>query len=123
MKDKRLYLKIACLLELVYIISMTIYCLFFNKINDSVIANMFLLIISLYINWILYKESEKPVDELKNNKRKVILASIWFFLSPVLPGILGFIFLNSISDKKNIMLPKVNHENKKYLHTLNRLFY
>ena len=113
MQDKRLYLKIACLIEIIYIISMSIYYLFFNKIDDSVIANIFFLIISLYINWILYKESKKPIDELESNKRRVILASIWFFLNPVLPGIFGFIFLNSISDKKNIMLPKVNHESKK----------
>lgn len=55
MKDKRLYLKLACLLEFIYVFVMLIYNLFFNKISDQVIAKVFLLLIGLFINIMLYK--------------------------------------------------------------------
>ena len=62
MKDKRLYLKLACLSEFIYVFVMLIYNLFFNKINDQVIANVFLLLIGLFINIMLYKESKKDIE-------------------------------------------------------------
>lgn len=112
MKDKRLYLKLACLLEFIYVFVMLIYNLFFNKINDQVIAKVFLLLIGLFINIMLYKESKKDIRYLKENRKKVIFASIWLFFEPVLPGILCFIFLKSISPKKEVKLPLIEDTKK-----------
>lgn len=114
MKDKRLFLKLAYSLEFIYIIYMLVYYLFFNKANDLVMAKVFLLIISLFINIMLYKESKKDIEYLKNNRRKIIFAGIWLFFEPVIPGILCFLFLKSISTKKEVKLPimKENEKNK-----------
>ena len=106
MKDKRIYLKLACLLEIFYIFLMLFYYLFFTKYSDEVLANVFFLIISFVFTVLLYKESKKDINNLKKNKFIVLLASIWLFFDPVIPGILGFIFLSKISDKKKIELPK-----------------
>ena len=111
MKDKRIYLKIACIIELIYIIGNVIYNLFFNKTKEEVIAVIFMQIISLFFTYILYKESKKEISYLKNNKMKLIICSIWFLLDPVITGVLGFIFLNSLKEKKEIELPKIK-ENK-----------
>ena len=51
MKDKRFLLKIAGLIEIVYVLVMVFYYLFFNKFSDEVLAYLFMLIIGL-----LFKE-------------------------------------------------------------------
>lgn len=110
MKDKRNIIKLACILEGIYIISMMIYCLFFRKMNDEVMANLFMLIISTIVTIMLYKESKKDIKVLKENKLKILMGSIWLFLEPVIPGILGFIFLSQISDKKKINIPVIKEK-------------
>lgn len=116
MKDKRNYLKIACLIELIYIVGIIIYNIFFIKSKDEVIAVIFMQIISLFITYILYKESKKDIKYLKNNKLKIIACSIYLFIDPVIPGILGFIFLSSLKPKKKLVLPSINNEITKYTH-------
>lgn len=110
MKDKRLYLKIACLIEVIYIFGMLFYYLFFEKFGDEVLANLFLLAISMVFTIILYKESKKDIKVLKQNKLKILFASIWLFFEPIIPGIIGFAFLSKISDKKIVKLPEVKEE-------------
>lgn len=107
MKDKRNYLKIACFIEMIYIICMVIYNLFFVKFNNEVMANLFMLSISLFFTIILYKESKKDFNYLKDNNMKILLCSIWMFFEPIVPGILGFFFLSSLKDKKQNKLPEV----------------
>lgn len=109
MKDKRNYLKIASGLEIIYIFSMLIYYVFFTKYSDSVIANVFLLVIDLFLTFVLYKESKKEIKNI--NKTYVLFISIWFFLEPIITGILGFMFLNSIKEKKKVLLPEIKEEN------------
>lgn len=109
MKDKRNYLKVASILEIVYIFSMLIYYVFFTKFSDSVIANGFLLVIDLFLNIILYKESKKEIKNI--NKTFVLFISIWFFLEPIITGVLGFMFLSSIKEKKKVILPEIKKEN------------
>lgn len=109
MKDKRNYLKVASILEIVYIFSMLIYYVFFTKFSDSVIANGFLLIIDLFLTIVLYKESKKEIKNI--NKTYVLFISIWFFLEPVITGVLGFMFLSSIKEKKKVILPEIKKEN------------
>lgn len=110
MKDKRNYLKVASIFEIVYVIGMFIYYLFFKKFNDEVIANSFLLIISLYFSILLFKESKKSIDEIKKHSMKIRLISIWLFMDTIIPGILGFMFVSSLNEKKKIELPIIKQE-------------
>lgn len=110
MKDKRNILKLACIIEVLYIISMMTYYLCFKKFNDEVISNVFMLIISTVITALLYLESKKDIEIIKKSKLKTLMCSIWLFLDPVIPGILGFIFLSSISDKKRQTLPDMKEK-------------
>ncbi|HIU40089.1 MAG TPA: CPBP family intramembrane metalloprotease [Candidatus Aphodocola excrementigallinarum] len=115
MKDKRFLLKIAGLIEIVYVLVMVFYYLFFNKFSDEVLAYLFMLIIGLFFGIVLFKESKRSIDELKQNKAKVVISSIWLFLEPVIPGILGFIFLSTLSDKKKSNLPVIKEDKKSVL--------
>ncbi len=110
MKDKRNYLKLACLLEIIYVVFMLVYYVFFTKFNDEVLASVFMLLIGLGFAFVLYGESKKDINHLKENKIKVIIASIWLFLEPIIPGIFGFVFLSSIGDKKTNKLPLMKDE-------------
>ncbi len=110
MKDKRNILKIACLLEVIYVLVMMVYYLFFIKEKEEMIAGIFMLIIGVVVTSILYKESKKEIDLIKKNKTAILLCSIWLFFEPIIPGILGFIFLGSISDKKKVKLPEIKEE-------------
>ena len=67
MKDKRILLKLGALLETVYIILNFIYYFSLNKINDEVIANIFLLAICACFAVTLYKESKRDINELKKS--------------------------------------------------------
>lgn len=107
MKDKRILLKLGALVEVIYIIITFIYYFSLKKINDEVIANIFLLVISAFFTVTLYKESKKDINVIKKNKSKVIISSIWLFLTNVIPGLFGFMFLLLISDKKKSKLPLV----------------
>ena len=113
MKDKRNYLKLACILEIIYIVVMIIYNLFFTKIGDKQIANLFFSIISIICTIIMYKESKHDTEYLKSNNLKILIVSIYMFIDSIIPGILGFMFLSSIKDKKKITLPCIRHNNSK----------
>ena len=95
---------------IIYTIVMMVYYILKGKLTDEVIANLFILIIGFIVGVLLFKISLKNIDEIKKNKVKVLFLSIWLFLDPVIPGILGFIFLSSISDKKRENLPKVKEK-------------
>ena len=112
MKDKRFLLKIASILEVIYVLVMACYYLFFNKFSDEVLAYLFMLIIGLFFAFILFKESKRSIDELKQNKAKVVISSIWLFFEPIIPGVLGFIFLSTLSDKKKTNLPDIKEDKK-----------
>lgn len=107
MKDKRMLLRVGSIIEIIYTIVMMVYYILKGKLTDEVIANLFILIIGFIVGVLLFKISLKSIDEIKKNKVKILFLSIWLFLDPVIPGILGFIFLSSISDKKRENLPKV----------------
>ena len=67
MKDKRNILKIACLLEVIYVLVMTVYYLFFIKEKEEMIAGIFMLIIGVVVTSILYKESKKEIGGILSN--------------------------------------------------------
>ena len=46
------------------------------------------------------------------NKIKIIISSIWLFIDPVIPGVLGFLFIFLISDKKKNNLPVIEEEKR-----------
>ena len=110
MKDKRMLLRVGSIIEIIYTIVMMVYYILKGRLTDEVIANLFILIIGFIVGVLLFKISLKNIDEIKKNKVKVLFLSIWLFLDPVIPGILGFIFLSSISDKKRENLPKVKEK-------------
>ncbi len=115
MKDKRNYLKAACILEVIYIITMFIYYLFVIGLKSETIASIFMLLISTFFTIILYNESKKDISYLKTNNIKILIFGIWMFLESIIPGILCFFFLSSIKEKKKIDLPMIKQEkvNKK----------
>ena len=114
MKDKRTLLKIAGILELIYAIGNIIYYLFFKKLGDEAFANIFLSCVGIFFAITMLTESKKDIKFLKESKTKIIIASVYTFLDSIIPGILGFIFLNYINDKKKAKkkanLPKVKEE-------------
>lgn len=114
MKEKKSYLKVACLLELIYLVISLIYSIFYIKNTEEVIANVFMILISFKILTMMYSESKKTIKELKQNRIKLIICSIWMFMDCIVPGVLGFIFLKQFSTKKDFKLPVVK-ENKKTL--------
>lgn len=110
MKDKRTYLKLAYIIQIIYILIMSVYYIFFTSFNDEVIANLFFLLIGMFFAIIIYKESKKDISYLKDNKLKILIAGIWMFLEPIIPGVLCFLFLNSLKDKKNTELPLIKEK-------------
>lgn len=113
MKDKRYYLKLACALESSYIIVMVIYNLFFTKIGDKQIVNLFFYVISIICTIVMYKESRHDIKYLKDNNIKILISSIYMFIDSIIPGILGFMFLSSLKEKKKLNLPDIKEENTK----------
>lgn len=123
MKDKRMYLRLACLFETVYIVCMLVYYVFFKKYSDEVLAGLFLLIIGAFFTIMLYSESKKDITDLKKSKLKVLVASVWLFFEPVIPGILGFVFIGSLSDKKRKPLPDVKTSKVSTLDVVKSFFF
>lgn len=113
MKDKRNLLKIASLLEIIYVVINVVYYLLSNKPNEEIMANLFFSFVNLIIAFILFKESKKEIIFLKKNKMIIIFCSIWLLMDSIIPGILGLLFINSISDKKHNSLPENEYLNKK----------
>lgn len=112
MKDKRIYLKIASVIEFVFAFSMIIYYVVSAKeVNDTVLGNSFMLLIGIASSIIMFRESFKDIEVLRKNKAKIVICSIYMFLDSIVSGILGFIFLRSISNKKNIALPNIKQKN------------
>ena len=104
MKDKRKILKIASLFEFVYVLIYIFYYLSKGKINEEVIANLFLLLINLLVSIIIFKESKKELKDI--NKFKIFISGIILLLNSVIPGVFCFLFLTLIKDKKEDELPK-----------------
>lgn len=95
---KNILLKIACLLEFVFIL-ITLISSLTSKLDDAVIFQLFILLIDIILLIILFKESFKEENYFIKNNLKVKLISIWFFIETIIPGILGFIFMGRISKK------------------------
>ncbi len=112
MKDKRLYLKLAYVTEFIYIFIALIYYLFFVENSDEKIANLFFLAINFVLAIMLYKESKKDIDYLKENRFIIIISGLFFFFDSILPGILCYIFLRNIKTKKDVKLPIIKKEKK-----------
>ena len=109
MKNKKNLLYISIILELIYTLIMGGYYIYLNKFNDEVIANLFLLAINLFFTFILYIESKKDVEYLKNNRSKLIISGIWMLCNNVVPGVLVLYFVSSLKENK-ITIPEVKKE-------------
>jgi len=108
MKDKRNLLKIASIIEVIYVLIMALYYILKVDSKEEIIANLFFLAIGFVVSIILYKESKKDVNVLKKNNMKILLCSLWLFFEPIVPGVLGFCFLYLIKDKKKeAKLPEI----------------
>lgn len=113
MKDKRVLLKIASILGIIYSIGSLLYILLFNKLGDNTIINIFFTMLSIYISSNLYIQSKKNIEELKKNSNLLIILSAYLLIDSIIPGILGFVFLYQIKDKKKkkeYLLPKVEEK-------------
>lgn len=110
--EKKSYLKIACLLELIYLVISLIYSIFYIKNTEEVIANVFMILISFKILTMMYSESKKTIKELKQSRIKLIICSIWMFMDCIIPGVLGFLFLKQFVKKKDLKLPLVKEDKK-----------
>ena len=111
MKDKRNILKIAAILQFLYVCIIIFYSLMFIKNSDEKLANIFLNIINFGFGIILYKLSGKEIEYFKNNKLLLYITSFWLLLDSFIPGVLGIYFLKSISEKKELRLPDVSESN------------
>ena len=110
MKNNKKILNIAVIFQYIYTVVMFMYSIFFCELKDDVIANLFLLAIGLIINIVLHKESKKDISYLKENKIKVLFCGIYLFLQTVIPGILVFMFLSSLNEKKEKKLPIIKEK-------------
>ena len=118
MKDKRNLLKIAYIFNIIYILLFIIYSLFFIKINDSVKVNIFIRILEIIPTVILYRQSKYEINYIKNNKLPIIICGIWLVFDPFITGVLCFIFLSKIKEKKINKIPEIKHnksQKKDYL--------
>lgn len=115
MKDKRWLLKTASFLQLAYAIISAIYYLTSNKPKDEVFANLFFSFLNLIIAFLIFNESKKDIETLRKNKSIMVFCSIWALIYSIIPGILGLVFISSISEKKNKVLPKNEYEKDKHL--------
>lgn len=110
---KNILLKLSCLIEFVFII-ITLGSILVNNINDEAIFQLFVLLIDIILLIVLFKESFKEEKYFVKNNLKVKFISIWFFIETIIPGILGFIFLNRISKKykenDSDKLPRIKEE-------------
>ena len=111
MKNKRNILKIAAILQFLYVCIIIFYSLMFIKNSDEKLANIFLNIINFGFGIILYKLSSKEIEYFKNNKLLLYITSFWLLLDSFIPGVLGIYFLKSISEKKELRLPDVRESN------------
>lgn len=102
------FLKMEYISGFILIPILMLYYFLFDKNKDSMLANNFLMLISLILNFILLKESKKDIKSISNIK--VTLISIWLFLTAIIPGIFGFIFLASGKEKKKVLLPEIMEE-------------
>ena len=102
------FLKMEYITGFILIPIIMLFYFLFDKNKDSMLANNFLMVISLILNIILLKESKKEVKNISNIK--VILISIWLFLTAIIPGIFGFIFLASGKEKKKLLLPEIKED-------------
>lgn len=107
MKDKRLLLRIASIIEFIIATMSILIYIKESKNIEEMTANIFLAILDIIVAIILLLQSRKTLGYLKNNKLIVAFCSIWLFVESIIPGIFGFIFLNMIKDKKSKQLPIV----------------
>ena len=107
MKDKRNLLKVACIIEIIYVLLSIIYSILNIKIKDQLLAELFIHLIDIFFVIMLYKESKKDDNVLKKNKGKIVISTIWFFISSIIPGILCILYLSSLKEKKKINLPVI----------------
>lgn len=111
MKDKRKYLLLTFVLELIFIIMMLIYYVFFAKNIKISGAEIIFLLISFYLNILLYKESKMSIEDIKKDKKKLILIGIWMLFYPFFTGVLCLYFVSQLN-KKEVILPTIKDENK-----------
>lgn len=111
---KNILLKIACIIELIFVI-FTLISVLIGNLNDEAIFQLFILIIDIIFLTMLFIESFKDDKYFIKNNLKIKFISIWFFIETIIPGILGFVFLNRISKKykenNNVnLLPNIKEE-------------
>ena len=103
---KNILLKLACLIEFIFIV-ITLLSVLFTKINEESIFQLFILVIDVIFLVMLFKESFKDEEYFLKNNLKIKFISIWFFIETIIPGILGFVFIKNITKKY-----KLNKESK-----------
>ena len=115
MKDKRNLLKLAVITQLVYSVVSILWIVISKKIGDKEISEIFIHLVSLIFVYVLYKLSKKEIDVIKGKKIPLIVSGIWLLLDSIIPGVLCFIFLYTISNKNKIIaFPEPNKINDKY---------
>lgn len=121
MKDKRNLLKIACIIEVIYVLISIIYSALTIKVKDQLLAELFIHLIDIFFVIMLYKESKKDEKVLKKNKGKIVISTIWLFISSIIPGILCILYLSSLKEKKKINLPVIERKKESFFSTLKQV--
>lgn len=121
MKDKRNLLKIACIIEVIYVLISIIYSALTIKVKDQLLAELFIHLIDIFFVIMLYKESKKDEKVLKKNKGKIVISTIWLFISSIIPSILCILYLSSLKEKKKINLPVIESKKESFFSTLKQV--
>lgn len=120
-KEKKLIL-LSAIFMIIYIIFDSVYLNFTNNfITNNIVLNIFniFMFISSIIGVIFFFRLSFSKDDLKEYKNSILLFSILFLLNNLISGILGFMVLSKISDKKR-ELPKleIEHNYKWYVYLI-----
>ena len=100
MKDNKKYLYLECITGYIYVLFNYIY-LFCKGFSEKNIASLFFVTLSLALIIILTIQIKKN----KVSDTSTFLISLWLFIVAIIPGVFGFVFLNSKKEKKDVNLP------------------
>ncbi len=110
MKDKRYLLRISGVASFAYILGNIVYNLLNERINDAFYSEMFLLIIALCFSLYFINISFKSINKVKGSVPLIIISSIYLLFFSFIPGILGFVFVRSLKEKKKTKLPIISED-------------
>ena len=110
MKDKRSLLTISGVIAIGYELGSLLYELIYNASRESLYSSILIVAISLYFAISIIRLSFKDESIIKKQKTLLVISGMFLFLQTIISGILIFIYLNSLREKKEIKLPVIERD-------------